>query len=809
MPKNITLFLLLLSSVFADYYDGNIYDDVDTNISMSIKSSLSNTPTDTNVRFDDFNKTTSISQDNAGIDQYEDYNLSNTTSAKQLLDKISIRASGRAQSVVQKMSESHPDFSNYSTTNLNELTNDSLQGSYTNSTRVSVIQDTKDTITTLLNKFGGDTVIKCYIKRSLSPSFYCPLPGKDSSYYTGGVANTKVEDSKESCDGYCQTQQSCISKSIAGFSDASPVTAVNLNAPFSKSFTLSDKQKLKSIELIVQGTSEQHRVYVLVEGTFEGKNIILLDNYELQLTKGIQAVELPLRLQSFSSVKVSFMTPYTFETSRKKRTLITASGAARLNSVKMHYESNKLWFCPATQFIKNRNECLSGRIISDTIGDTPVLLCVTKEDELREQMLGAYFSESGCVSECYSAMECVPTYRHLSNGITSSIYNVDYGCLSGADNTSCTKDLCKERIFSNIFPNNEVVYYNDDLKETTVMNGQAVEGTLRPIYNVAAEMTTNDDAQEKEKLMVSISKDMAYKSMLSNNTYVISKKVLNQSYPIQTKATVIGGNGVSIEYLPPSNLFNNGRNSYVYLVVGNQYNFKEETAGVNSIDGNIPATTYRSVNYTLLDSSHNKILFYIDNKTKLLDSNMTMFSTYSGNEKFSKMVDASGLLTDYDTAQLADYTIEEPYTTDRYTHNYLLSNAYLSDASSFSGTSLKRQATVGGKILKFYSGSLSQETGGTVFDYQLYVMISGSRLTYQDLIDKIESNEAHKAYSYSFSGEYTKDIKGHADINFEGRAVKLFMFGVPSKMSAIGEFVPELGDEGKEAFVFNFLYKDK
>jgi len=803
---SIVSLFMLNNIINADIYSGSMYEDINASVSMDFDRVDVSESRDSNINFSDFNGTTSLSKDDAGIIEYNDVNLSNTTSVKQLLNSFSNSSSANA--IIQKMSKQHSDFSNYSTDNIDDLKNENLKSIYTDSRHINAMQKNQDAITSLLNTFGSQSTIKCYIKRNLSPSFYCPLVGKDRSYYTGGVANTSVDQSKNECNVYCQTPQTCLPVDINGFSDANPIVEISKTAPMQQTFTISDKQLLKNIEVYVKGIDESHHAYLSIDAEIEGTQRKIVDNYDIELTDGEQSITFPLSMKNFTNFTISISTPYKYDLNRKKRELVTQANAVILQRVAFEYAGDRLWLCPETQMVRNRKYCTNGKIVSAEVGGSPALVCVKAGDMLREKTLGAYYSQGSCEKQCFAKEECTPTYRHLSNGITSSIYNVDYGCLEGLDNASCTKELCKDRVFSNIIPNSEIVYYNDSQKEITVSNGQEVDGTLRPIYNVAAEMSSNNSEEDKKTLMISISKDMAYRAMLKNSTYVISGKALSEPYSEQTRAIRIGGNGVSIEYLPRSDVFNTGADAYVYFITANYYTYNEEIPGAESIDGKTPINTFRSVNYTLIDSAGNMTLFYLNDKKEIIDSESGRVVPYSSPLKIKKMSDSNGTLISYDLNAEADFTLKKSFDSDLYKDTYLVSNAYYEMANNTNGANLKRQISVNGHIVKRYAGSVSTQTGGTIYDYKVYLTTSDSPQTYQDIINKIDSGDIHIAYSQSFNSSYTKPIRGHASYDFDGNAIKIFILGKSDNISAIGEFVPEFEDEGKEAFVFNFLYKE-
>lgn len=795
--KRVLLFIMLSTSLLAESLD-----DINTSFSMDINLSTANINGDKKINFKDYNKTTSEKSSNSGIKSYQNLDLNNSTSRIKFMDMITKDIGAKGNSIVRKISDNDPDLS-YNPSDINDLSSDNIRGIYTNRKRIEQLDKARDVTTRMINGYSSSNIIKCYIKRNLVPSFYCPMNGKDNSYFTGGLANTTNEDAKNKCDGYCKIQTNCVTKALSNFSKSSIEKQVTLSAPFSKTFTLRTDQVLKSLSLAVNSSLENVHVSMSISGTRNGDKVSIFNNYDIQLSKTEVLLDFKVMSKNYTSVTITMRDPYTFTTTKRKISL--ADNSVKLTKVSINYLDNKYWFCPSTQFVRKASQCNGGEIKNLIIGGSPSILCIHDQDRRREKTLGGYYSKETCESGCYEKQDCLPTYRNLGNSITSSVYNVSYGCTKGENNKACTKQLCKNKIYSNTIPNNETVYYNDDQKEKTVINGQTVEGTLRPTYNLSAEMNTNNNAKDKKILMVAMSKDMAYKSMMSNGTYVISAKTLNDPYDELVSATKIGNSGVSIEYVPKSNLFNTNRDSYIYFIVENIYNYKEIGSNRSASAGE---QYFRSSNYTIVTAGGKQKLFYIENKKKVENVVSGNFSNYISPENISKFVGSDGTLVPYDTSSKAPVTTEKKFTSDNYRQNFLLSNNYLEYTDTHNETSLKKQVSKNGHVEKYYSGPIT-DSGGNVFDFKVYLLTSSSELSYQDLIDKIKSKTLKIAYSKSFSAKYTHEINGDAGIGFKHDNIRIFILGKPGNISAVGEFVPKLGEENKESFGFSFLYKAK
>ena len=863
MYRILFLFFLMANALFADIYSGNIDDDVNaTNIPKLYDENMAAPTKDYFRNFDVSKKVSSGTTNNIGITTYKDVNLSNTQNIKNLLDSIKRKASATANGIIGNISKNTKEAAKYKTKNLKELTIDKLKATTSDQKKLTAYQETEDTVTKLLNTFGSANVIHCYIKRKLIPSFYCPMSGKNNSYFTGGLANTSNEKAQNECNKYCQTKQSCLSMKIDGFTNASPSVTINKFAPVDKSIVLSSKQQVKSTEFILQSTDDNISVNVNIlektnnekdlykpnfweqnnrcfstnniksknyctgsnlagvaeidqsgcpSGTgkikcwYRGKTYIV-KNYEVTLNRGKNSIDIPVALKNNPSYEIEVLMPYTYTFTKRKS--VAKPNTVKLLSVITHYDDNKFWFCPAKHFVNNVSECYNGKIHNLIIGGSPTLVCSKKSDLIREPLYGAYYSQDACNADCFEKMDCQPTYKNLNGGVTSSVYNVDYGCMSGNNNKSCTKDACKQKIFNNIMPNLEKVYYNDTKSEVTVLNGQTVSGKVRPIYNISAEMSSNNNAVEKKKLMISTQKDMAYRNMMANNTYVISAKVLSQTYPLQTKATIINYSGVSIEYVPRSDLFNTNKNAYVYVVTANKYHYNEEDPFTSSSISR-GSTDYKSINYTIMDSSRKLNLFYIADKIETTDSNNN-YVAYSSPQYLEKTLDPStGYLASYDTNDYAPVFKTVKFFSDQYRFDVNIANNYFNYANSQDGTYLRKVSLSNGHVHKKYSGTKDSETGGTIDDFYVYMITSDKKLTYKKIIDEIKNKTIHQAYSYSFSNNYTKDIPGDASAKFNNDNIKIFVLGKSNSMSLVGEYTPGLNEEGKDAFVFNFLYNEK
>lgn len=799
----ILLALLLIKPLFAGVYSGTI-SDLDTNVSTNINNSFSNGVAAVKVNFDN-NDSTTIGLSKAGETTYKDVNLSSPSSVKNIIKHFSEMSAGRASGIIKNAIRKDSDLK-INVSNRNQLSIDNVTAIYHNQKRINQIQKTKDALTTLLNTFGGKNTIMCYIKRKLVPSFFCPLEGKNNSYFTGGVANTSQKNAKSKCDSYCQTKQNCLSKNIANFSSVFTKNIAK-SAPFSISMPVSDLQKLKSIEFYIHGIDGEH-VNIWVEGRLDGKVINFVNKMDIALSQAAQKITISVNIKGLSEIKLSATTPYSFYISKKNITIDSSGNGAIFDKVLLQYADDKYWFCSASQIVKKREDCPSGIIKNEIIGGSPVLLCVTDTDLQRGNEFGGYYDKESCESQCFQKKECAPTYRNLGASLSASMFNVDYGCLSGSNNDSCTKSLCKEKIFGNLMPSREVVYYNDSVKETTVINGQPVKGKIRPKYDIAEEMTSNDDPEAKKKLLNTMKKDNAYRSMISNRSYVISGKELKDSYPLETRATKIGSNGVSIEYVPNSNLFGTNKTAYIYVITKNFYIYQAKSIDNTFAAGATSNQEFKSASYTLVDSNGEPKMFLLKDKVQIFDGATQNWNPYMKPKNIVKMVGSDGSLSSYDRSQLAPATMEKVLTYKKYRFHYLLSNAYLQKLNNSDGVYLKRQVASRGYVEKKYSGN-TDKTGGTVVDYEVMMITSPSKLSYGDIINKINNNTLKTVFRNSSSNDFSSPIPGHGDEKFNNENIKIFLLGTKNDLTTVGEFVPAFGEEGKDAYIFNFLYKQK
>jgi len=799
--KGILLYIFIFVNIlFAGTFAGNVNDDIDANISMNIDSTVAVEPIESQENFQEFDGDTKIISNDAGLDDYVELNVSNSSSVRQLMDQYSKRSSSQANAIIKKMSEKSVDFSRYSKEDLKDITSDKISSIYTDEKNIQNIQKSKDTITNLLNNYGSKLTIKCYMKRKLVPSFYCPLPGRDASYFTGGLANTTQEDAFNECNDYCQIPKNCVSSDIDSFPSKDITTTYDMPIPYENNLEISEKQQAEKVSFVFTKNGEDCFVNISIYGIDKTTNEerLILDSFSIHLVEDAASVSLPLDLGSFSSIHYKIYKPYNFGTSKKD--FVISSASVVLEKAIVSYSDNKYWFCPATQFVSRRDEC-QGTVLSKIIGGSPVLLCVKVSDKKREPLLGAYFSQGGCEASCFDKRDCIATYRNVSSDSISdsSIYNLDYGCLSGDDNANCTRDLCKEKIMSNTTPNSEIVYLNDVEKEETVKNGQIVDGAIRPQYNLSAELSTNDTPEDKKVLMVSMAKDKAYQNMTTLGTYVISAKTLDGVYDEKTSAKKVGYNGVTIEYIPKSNLFNIGKSSYVYFITANKYTYFSQEE--------FSTSTYHATNYTIVEGDKDLKLFLVSDMDQVYNDLDARYYESPNKIVLEKTIDSDGKLVSYDVNSYAPYTIKKEFTNDQYRFYYNLSDAYLEYANSKNGTALKNQINEKGHVTKIYSGA-SGEHGGVLNDYDVYMITSSERLTYKEIINKIQDDTLLKVFSLSHPSGFDREITGHVSAKFEDKNIKIFILGAKDNLTVVGEIDPTFDEIGKDAYIFNFLYQE-
>lgn len=807
----IIVCLFIISSVFGGVYNGNV-KELDTNVSLNFDIKNANAVSNVNKNFDEFNLSTTFNRDETGHNVYKNTELNNTATTRKLLLYISESSNGKANAILNKMTKGNHDLSKFSAADIKDLTNEKLVNYYTNSKRVIALQKNVTTIERLVDIFSSASSIKCYMKRKLSPSFYCPLSTRNSSYYTGGSANTKQEDTKAECDNYCQEKKTCVSMPINNFGSTNKVTVYNSLVPASENLPLAQKQELKSVKVYLKSSDVNVYTNLDIKGVLINtvEKVSIVSNYRIDFVNSkVTMIEFPFEAKGFSSIIINIYKPFEFVVSEKKR--IISNKKVELQKVELRYQDNKYWFCPNSQFVSRVEEC-QGKTKSYVIGGAPVILCITSSSKTRESTYGAYYSKNSCENECLLKAECKPSYRHLnlSNLNIDNLLPVEVGCLKGNNNKKCTKDLCKEKIMANIIPNFEQVYHNDKNVDITVLNGQVVEGKERPKYNLADELATNNNVVGKKELVTSISKDNAYENMMNDKRYVISKKKIAGYYELISKATKIGSNGVSIEFIPRSDLFDTDKDSYVYIITVNKYTYHEmeNSSSYPSNNPNSPSETFRSEIYTIIDSNKKYKPFLIKDKKEVFNEKKQSFIPYMNEQTLEKTIvpGKQGLMV-YDKNSFAPYTIKTQFVSSKYKYIYNVSNAYLSEAKSMDGVVLKNQIDNGnGHINKIYTGDLSSKNGGTIYSYNVFMITSDKKLAYNDILNAFKNDLVKQIYSYSFPRAYTMELASHVKKN---RFIKLYLLGKPGNMSAVGEFYPSFREENKEVFVFNFLYKEK
>jgi hypothetical protein len=449
----------------------------------------------------------------------------------------------------------------------------------------SVLAFKKELYRDMRAKLVINTSISCYISRQLNNSYFCPIPGQGVTTY-GGSAKDSKEAAILKCNEGCRVPTQCIehkNNDNMTYSNTGVYTlpVPDLQLPLNPSQItreLSFNYLPQNINDIQDENFDDEKVRsrVTVSGIDPNNNpVYLYDKYDYTLKKEGGKIRLSIN-KKLKRIDLHFFNSYIFDSRYFANvSLYGDNPSVEISNISAGYLSDKRYFCPITQFESDARKC-DGVIKMISFGGPSYSVCVPEEDTLsptRSAIDGGYYREDQCAAACWESDECVPTYRHLTynqNNLPDSMYNLEYGCVDSDDNAGCTKERCKQLFENDTQPVKEKIWEKDDTVVETVTSGVSVAGTTRPRVDFAAELSSAD--QNRQELFTQEMKDVAYKYMVEEESFNVSKEKIEIIIPQKTAVDVRVNNAtaqisMSLLYKPKSDLVDSGKTVYVYPVI--------------------------------------------------------------------------------------------------------------------------------------------------------------------------------------------------------------------------------------------------
>lgn len=728
--------------------------------------------------------------------------------------------------------------------------------------------------------------IQCYISRELIPQYYCPMNGRQGTKFGGDNLTTEAE-AKKDCNKNCQEPRQCVGSKVLETTNITLSTTTKSIFPYTEESKLIESEDLSRSMLIdylsydievlpsseFKGTTEEFdkwlktseikfRYSIIKKDTaVNNPNQLLLDR-EVKTIKGmLSSVKTPIN-ETAGNLSILFYKPFINENLNSYDATANADKykmikSINIKNVRAKYKSEKLFYCPAKQFVDQTNQCtgFEAQIKTITNGSQTYKLCIDSDHRIGpESETGGFFTEEGCEQSCIEAQDCLPTYSSYTS-ITQANFKANVGCITSDENTACTVEKCKNLLGEDTRPTNEWITYNDDKRKQTVSNKVIDQTLTRPRFVLSDELALSESSNpDYNTIFQSEMKDTAFANMFKNSTYnTITYKIGQESPRRMSYYTELqsGQMGLQLSIKPESFKFDDGKTYNLYVIMEldqlykpiagtfiidgqnigvnrpefNELQFQDKTFLIKTAESatanswkvfkKIEFTSKKS-NYDILRCENGKEETqkkgYFDNK--IIPENCTVYPMILWADTPQLNIDrnlfyipASDVFGTYDVnAETAPIFSSQEFSSNQIENNFNISNFLQLDIESAPGGLIRNQESQNYDLnfRKIYAGNFMGDTKrGWPYNYKLYAFYSDKTLTYKQVLENLKPENVF--YEKVNPDKYPKKIKHDGDIN---NNIKPFIIGAPKKTTSNVEIMPYLNEEGQKAFKFMFLYDE-
>lgn len=769
------------------------------------------------------------------IDYNREHNLSNTSDLDKWLSQRANSFAMRANQISQKIQEKN-GFGDTSERGVASVARDYIyENSDQNSTRRRVIDKIDDVYHSLHAKIASQDQIKCYASRKLKPGYLCPLPTMENSFILGYAQKDDKKIAQAECNDRCKIQKSCIEQRMPFDMHKIENPSLNLVTNPEYIINVNDRQTVKTVELKlnITGLDEEklkNNAYKIRYGAsyfYKEHWYDVFENYKVVLQSDSIALKFYLN-KSAEKIKIKFHRPFEVDPYIVSYEIVLdpALHNYTLESARVNYSDDKHYYCPVTQYVLPDEDptiaCKNGHIEDVFNGSSVVQICVPDNlPNYRDSQYGGYKSRALCEVECMETGECIPTYRRPSvldyNGyVPENKYDIEIGCIDDPSNQACTQEKCRQFFVDYTQPIEEKIWTNNDDIVTTVKDSTSVEGVERPKIDIEAELSSN--GTEKEKVFKDEMKDSAYNAMIKRGTYNVSSLKINEKYPAQNayqfKEDKLAKRASLTWYVKAaSELYDNGKTYRFFPVMSvdvvyhpiKAINVNQHTIYASE-DPNIRAIDRLFMVKTASDWKIFKRMEYV--KMYVKDNNGTYNwrdTLTSGSDKDVTFED--GEFKAYANTMTVNSSLSKKLNsgTPYEQINISLDMEYM--ISQIDGVLFSSQTNNGSTVSKIYSNDpadIDESTRAFIYSYSLYGVYYD---TPAPTIGRIKNDYAGKQFfDYLKRKEFPSEIK--SETLYSDDKIKMYIHGIPRKMSVNAKFSPSSAEEGKKTFFFNFLYDE-
>lgn len=644
------------------------------------------------------------------------------------------------------------------------------------------------------NNVSMNSTVKCYISRDVPIRYRC---GYNGLTVAKSINSTGIE-AKNQCEENCIEEQPCI-----GLVSNPSVNIVNLNDLQLKSEGILEKEISTEIssDVNLKKIEFELKIYKKDGSTIQDEEVfanISISTYDFK-------EEIPL-IKNKKYIKtnetITFMVNEPTDKILMQIERANEDVYIEILQPKAIYKTNAKFICKNQQDISNilpnkfANKCPSGNIVTFNIASDEIKICADY-GIIGDNRDGTFSELDTCNSACKRQHSCKLS---VTINDTALLQEFREGCIEGQEDCTANVDVCEDLRKSGAKVLNENVFNARQEITNTIINSVQVQNVNRPRVLLRDDIDFQTRKAEEWK-------DEGYAHMLKNNNFRITAVKLDQDTQVSSAYAFgiddIGLNGLPVRglywQLKPKAYDVDSEELYFYSileVILERYEINEDNQKIKIKD---------KVLYLKTDENHDffkpfaRIESYSQNI--LIDGVYQDSKNHTATWKFKKFNTSRWVA--HSNNDTAEFFKKEKLIMDMPFKRINLIKDVKNLINNLKGV-VRSIVRIGPYKSKIYSGSFNG-TGETVGKYTQYAFYSATSLTYQELFDKIITNEELNPIYDSISASlYSRNLNN--DNGELDSFINTYLYGKSDKKSAFVRIFPRPTDVTKKGFLYIFAY---
>lgn len=781
----------------------------------------------------------------------------------QLMEMFKDRKGVAASDFLNRMSQNSSMMKEMQSKRGDQLKKQYIHDTYGGSKEVINMQTVDNLQARLFATAAKPTTIKCYVKRTMIPKFYCPVTGKSYGARVGGRAEDNIDAVKRQCETFCKSESfGCRNVPTGG----KLFTPANIDLIFdpnmtsgmttkSMAFDFNINQKVKWVKYsyliewselaleknitdlrpIIEFTTSAYRLEQEQSPTAE--MTLVSDRYpyqtsemygELAMHSFDQAAKGMLMFYPPKLIKTGAFAGYELKDIVKKITI---------HGVDIQYMDNRYFFCGLTQVVTDATtQCNDGVVYDVNSSDGFFRICKSNHTARGpEPKYGAYYTDNECNDACHEESKCVETYEDYLTVTGTNQYKITIGCDSDPLNSACTDTLCRQYFKDRTMPVEESVYDRDGGIRRTVATGVQSPGMIRPKIDIEAELAaTNSLSPESayKSIFDQAKKDGSYQAMIEKGTFNYSKNTVGDGEPAENAVRIVKPQATAANYsvavtnkdleiwwrLKPASkdigsqikhLYVVAKIEHVFVPVSGTFTTAQSPTGQASGTSNQSANMYKDILYAYVGQANMLKPFYLQEYAQVQNASLSdsLWSDNQSNRKdwyvaYASSSDTLVAASKDETGMIfKDKALSGVVNYEEYK---VINDPKGSFSTSKSLLQSQEVVNISYPPIKHY-GVYNSSTTGTLANFTFYGIYSSSTLTNAEIIKMLENGEKYQFYNALSADKNKQEIVG--DGIMQSKNVKMFIKGGTSNMTVSAELTPSIEEEDKSATLFMFMFE--